>query len=127
KQIVAEARWLVYAAAGVFGISLIAGLTYMWSARGARGLPSGDQTSWALLVSMTTLIAAIVVLAVACLRGSEAGALAVLGIREPLADEQTAADSGDKQPAATPLVDWATQLSPRGVETRIGDNLKYII
>jgi hypothetical protein len=83
RQIVAESRWLVYVAAGVLGVSLLAGLVYLiggW--RVARdsvagfpprsgGLQPGEPTSWALLVSMTTLIAAGVILAVATLRGSE--------------------------------------------------------
>jgi von Willebrand factor type A domain len=76
---------------------------------------------------MTTLIAATVILAVACLRGSEAGVLAVLGIREPKPATSAIESPGKKEEQAIPRVDWATQLSPRGAETRIGDNLKYII
>ena len=83
KQIAAESRWLVYVAAGVFLVSLIAGVIYLLRAR-RRAAPVSqlaareEQSSWSLLVSMTTLIAAIVILAVACLRGSEAGVLAVI-------------------------------------------------
>lgn len=141
RKIVAESRWLVFLAAGILAVSLIAGVASLlgglWSARSASGKSLGsasrsqplgsEPTSYALLFSMTTALAAIVILAVACLRGSEAGVLAVLGIREP-----TPAAPGESTPSATaeqplPEVDWTAQLSPRGAETRIGDNLKYII
>jgi hypothetical protein len=124
NQIVREARILAYVAAGVLAVSLIAGLVYLLV--GSRAV-SGEQTSWALLVSMTTLIAAVVILAVASLRGSEVGPLAILGLREAKAVEEADDQEGAKEQAAIPTVDWAAQLSPRGGETRIGDNLKYII
>ncbi|HEX5105156.1 MAG TPA: hypothetical protein VFV87_15155, partial [Pirellulaceae bacterium] len=124
NQIVDEARLLAYVAAGVLAVSVIAGLVYM--AFGSRAV-AGEPTSWALLVSMTTLIAAVVILAVASLRSSEVGPLAVLGLREvkPLEEEQD--ETSTEEPAEIPTVDWAAQLAPRGGETRIGDNLKYII
>lgn len=124
NQIVAEARILGLIAAGVLAISLIAGLIYLLF--GSRAA-SGEQTSWALLVSMTTLIAAVVMLAVVSLRGSEVGPLAILGLREAKPAEEADDQQGPKEQAAIPAVDWAAQLSPRGAETRIGDNLKYII
>jgi hypothetical protein len=137
RQIVAQSRWLVYVAAGVLGISLLAGLIYLVgrtagrpAARTAPGQAasprSEEPTSWALLISLTTLIAAAVILAVACLRGSEAGLLAVIGVREPKVSELNQSSS-PTQEAAPPTIDWAGQLSPRGVETRIGDNLKFLI
>jgi hypothetical protein len=135
NQIVREARILVYVAAGILAVSLIAGLIYLFgrSRNAAEGVPyrggpaSGEQTSWALLVSMTTLIAAVVILAVASLRGSEVGPLAILGLREAKPADEVDDQEGAKEQAAIPTVDWAAQLSPRGGETRIGDNLKYII
>lgn len=133
RQIVAESRWLVYVAAGILAISVVAGLVYLIGLRRnpaarASAAAGGEPTSWALLVCMTLLIAAAVVLAVASLRGSEASLLAILGIREakPPTVEETAPG---KQQAEIPEVDWVKELSPRpeGIESRIGDNLKYII
>jgi hypothetical protein len=125
NQIVREARILAYVAAGVLAVSLIAGLIYLLA--GARPV-AGEQTSWALLVSMTALIAAVVILAVASLRGSEVGPLAILGLQDAKTAEEEAEDLKDaNEQAAIPSVDWAAQLAPRGGETRIGDNLKYII
>jgi hypothetical protein len=143
SHIAEEPRRLVYVAAGVLAVSLLSGLVSWWlarrarkaratniyAARAARPGEGESPASWALLVSMTALIAAAVILATACLRGSEAGVLAVLGIGKPQVDSesQRSAAQKDKEVAAVPVVDWTAQLSPRGVETRIGDNLKYIV
>jgi hypothetical protein len=137
RQVVTEARWLVYGAAGMLAISLVAGSLAI---RQRRTGPSAAQTwrrdplraageegtSWALLVSMTTLLVAVVLLAVASLRGSEAGLLALVGLRRveafvPSEDGKPAA------PAEPSPVDWAGQLAPRGSETRIGDNLRALV
>jgi hypothetical protein len=130
KQIAAESRWLVYVAAGAFLVSLASGAVYLLTARRTgptRPASREEQSSWSLLVSMTTLIAALVILAVACLRGSEAGVLAVIGVREPKAAAENEHPSEKNDQSIGASVDWAAQLSPRGVETRIGDNLKFIV
>jgi hypothetical protein len=137
EQVVGESRWLVYVAAAVLVVSLLTGLIYFVVRRPAPSPiqprassgPPDDPASWALLASMTTAIAAVVIVAVACLRGSEAGVLAVLGIREPQADAAMDQPPGEKQKQKEPSVtlDWSQNLSPRGSETRIGDNLKFII
>lgn len=137
QQVVREARWLVYAAGVMLLISLVAGGLALrqrragpasadaWRMHPVRA--AGEEaTSWALLASMTTLLVALVLLAVASLRGSEAGLLAIVGLRtvEPPAglDRDEASDQ-----AAPAAVDWAGQLAPRGNETRIGDNLKALV
>ena len=136
RQLVGESRWLVYIAAAVLGFSIVSGVTYLiirpsrierTSSRHPGSLPPEGRQSWALLICVVTLIAGVIVLATACLRASEAGVLAVLGIREPHSVEATSGPESAKDQAAVPEVDWPTQLSPRGVESRIGDNLKYIV
>jgi hypothetical protein len=114
RQLVNESRWLVYGAAGVFAASLIAAMIYVigrvWSRplsrRPQEASAAGEQTSWAILVSMVTLIAAVVLLAAASLRTSEAGILALLGIREPQATSETDRSPGRSDEAAIPSVDW---------------------
>src|SRR5207244_11662378 len=76
---------------------------------------------------MATLMAAVVILAVACLRGSEAGILAVVGIRPVQAEQNSLPPYTAKPGTAASKVDWETQLVPRGGETRIGDNLQFLI
>jgi von Willebrand factor type A domain len=53
--------------------------------------------------------------------------LAILGIRAPQVAGPSEQETGKKDETAAQKIDWAMQLSPRGVETRIGDNLKFII
>jgi hypothetical protein len=124
QRLITESRWLVYVGAGLLGVSLICGIVY-WVA-GARP-QSGEPTSYVLLVSMTALLAGMIIIAVASLRASEVGPLALLGLR----NVTSAANSGESpeksEAEAAPSVDWSAQLAPRGAETRIGDNLKYII
>jgi hypothetical protein len=76
---------------------------------------------------MTLLIAAAVVFAVASLRHPEISPLAMLGITKPKPVDSTDQPGGAKEVEKTPDVDWAAQLSPRGAQTRIGDNLKFTI
>lgn len=140
RQMVAESRWLVYVAVGILAISLVSGLVYViggrlrparpaTASRGGVRTAEAEPTSWALLVFMTLLITGAVVMAVASLRGSEAGILAILGIREPKPTAAEEAAPGKPQQQAIPEVDWTKELSPRpeGIETRIGDNLKHLV
>jgi hypothetical protein len=125
-QLVTESRPLVYIAAGVLAVSILAGIVALLTRKKTR-TKSDEPTSWALLVSMTTLIAAVIILATACLRSSEAGILPVLGLKEPKAASSSETSTETTEEAAKNAVDWAAQLAPRGAETRIGDNLKFII
>lgn len=128
EQLVAalfQARILASVAGGLLAISLLAGLVYLIWGRVSRG----EQNSWALLVSIVTLLSAVVVLAVANLRSPEVNLLTIIGL-QPLstavADDASAGPAKPLEPTALPT-DWATQLLPRGTETRIGDNLKFLV
>ena len=124
-----EARIIAIGAAGLLGISLLAGLIHLiWGRRQSTTQQGQEGGSWALLVSVVLLIASVVVLAVANLRRPEVNLLAIVGLREPElekpAEPTTKKDEGNDQKTK---VDWKEQLTPKGAETRIGDNLKYII
>ncbi|HUE73626.1 MAG TPA: VWA domain-containing protein [Pirellulaceae bacterium] len=125
----AEARGIATVAAGLLGVSLLAGVIYLLWGRVNVG---GEQSSWSLLVSIVALIAGLVVLAVANLRHPDIGLLAIAGIREArLADEQESGvrdqESEEKQEQDEIVVKWNEALLPRGAQTRIGDNLKYLV
>ncbi len=124
-QMLAESRIIAGIAGGVLAIAVIAGLVYL--VRGVRPV-GGEQTSWALLVSMTALIAAAIVFAVANLRSPEISPLAIVGLAKlkPASDRETTSP-GNKPAEEIPQVDWAAQLSPRGGRTLLGDNLKFTI
>jgi hypothetical protein len=119
-----EARITALVAAGLLAVAILAGLVYLLF---GRRVSLGEQQSWSLLVSMTAFIAAAVILAVASLRSPELNLLAIVGLSEPKAVTDNPAEKDKPQEVATPKVDWHEQLSPRGVETRIGDNLKFVI
>jgi hypothetical protein len=129
-----QARAVAVIALALLGVSLVSGVVYLLWGRAKVG---AEHSSWSLLVSMVLLIAGLVVLAVANLRHPNVDLLAVAGIREARLEESEETrdrsqesgvrgkESADKQEKAP--VNWAEQLLPRGVQTRIGDNLKYLV
>ncbi len=129
-----EARIIAIVAASLLGISLLAGLIHLiWGRKRSAVQRQGQEGgSWALLVSVVLLIASVVVLAVSNLRRPEINLLAIVGLQEPqveqLDESTTTKDEGKQQKTK---LDWSPEDSKRldlkGVETRIGDNLKYII
>jgi hypothetical protein len=122
--LLAEARWTAAIAGIVLALGLVAGLAYLIA--GARPV-GGEQTSWALLASMTLLIAAAVIFAVASLRAQEINPLAIVGLADVKAAQDEPSSPGKKSEEQTPTVDWAAQLAPRGSKSRIDDNLKFVI
>jgi hypothetical protein len=77
---------------------------------------------------MTALIAAVIIFAVANLRSPEINPLAIFGLADvKTADDSEEASPGSKPSEEIPQVDWATQLTPRGGRTLLGDNLKFTI
>lgn len=125
-----EARIVALVAAGLFGVSLLAGLIHLvWGRRRMAAQRQGQEGgSWALLVSVVLLIASVVVLAVANLRRPEINLLAIMGLREPELEQPEESVTKKNEPKEQKAqVVWKEQLLPQGAETRIGDNLKYII
>lgn len=129
-----EARGIATVAAGLLGVSLLAGVIYLLWGRVNVG---GEQSSWSLLVSIVALIAGLVVLAVANLRHPDIGLLAIAGIREArLAEESSRIrENSEEGPKSDDFgykneeiaVKWNEALLPRGAQTRIGDNLKFLV
>ena len=118
-----QARMVATIAASLLGISLVAGAVYLLFGRRPQ---SGDRQSYSLLVSTVALIAGLVVLAVANLRHPDLDLLEIAGLREAkLATPQD--ENAEEAPAEEPQIDWAQQLFPRGGQTRIGDNLKFLV
>ncbi|MCO6456296.1 MAG: VWA domain-containing protein [Pirellulaceae bacterium] len=121
-----QSRLLAGIAGGVLLVSLLAGLVFLISRQFSA---TAEGPSWALLVSIVTVLAAVVILAVASLRTPDVGLLALWGLRDPApaeSPEQVTAGA-PVEDAEQPPVDWATELVPRGVETRIGDALRYVV
>ena len=128
QQALTAARITALVGAGLLAVALAAGLVYLlYRPKASPAAASGEQTSWALLVSMTLLIAAAVVFAVATLRTPEISPLTIAGITKLKSPAESGARDKESDEQATPAIDWATQLAPRGAQTRIGDNLKFVV
>lgn len=125
-----QARTIAYFSFGLLAVSLVAGVVYLVFGKRVGG---GEPGSWALLVSMVALIASLVVMAAANLRSPESGLLVVLGVRDPAPAKDRDANSPGKidekelEPADPTKIDWTAQLLPRGGESRIGDNLRFLV
>jgi len=124
------ARRLAIIAAGVLIAAAIAGLIYLLMGRSPAvrtkeaQRAGAEQQSYSLLVSVVCLIIAAVIFGTANLLHPEIGISAILGLSKPQAPSN---DKEDEQPVELPPIDWTASLLPRGVETRLGDNLKALI
>jgi hypothetical protein len=92
-----------------------------------RWASRSDSDAWALLGGVLAVLIGLVVLAVASLRNPEIPLLAVIGLQDisPSADGQEADDDREKEQIEA--VDWEAELAARGLETRIGEALRYLV
>ena len=125
----AGARRLALIAAAVLLVSTIAGLSSWLMNRGPKvrtkeSVKAGaEQQSYSLLVSVVCLIIAAVIFGTANLLHPDIGIGAILGLVKPSARSA----EKEEKPIELPPIDWTASLLPRGVETRLGDNLKALI
>lgn len=124
-----EARLLSAIAGGLLGLALLAAMVHVIFRR-----PTGPQReeSYSLLIATVALMIAAVVLGVANLRAPEVPWQVLIGLRAPQADDiqpPSTLTTGDEEtaPLAEPTIDWVAELNPRGLETRLGDALRFII
>lgn len=118
----AWSRGLAIVAAVLLGISVLAGLIHGLAQAGHSR--AADATAWGLLISIVTLIAAVVVLAAATLRSPDAGWLAILGVANPdFAEQELVVETAD----SLPDVRWSEQLVPQGAKTRLGDAVRAVV
>jgi hypothetical protein len=117
-----QARQLAAIGGGLLGAGLLAVLVHLFF-RKPTARPE-DKTAWALLVAMVSLIAGVIVLATASLVNPQLPLETIAGLSNELPREE---QPKDEQPEVITAVDWETQLTPRGIETRLGDALKNIL
>ncbi|QDU28078.1 hypothetical protein ETAA8_31710 [Anatilimnocola aggregata] len=126
----AGARKLALIAAGILAVAVLAGVIYLIWGRAttaqslAQRKAGAEQNAYSLLVSVVCLIIAAVVFGTANLLHPDISIGAILGLSEPKVSSPT---QGTEKQAELPPIDWANQLLPRGVETRLGDNLKALV
>lgn len=129
QQTVSEGRTLLAIAAGILAIAAIAGVIHLTRTRPARG--PGNE-SWSQLVAIVALIVVAVLVAVANLRSPEVPWRVLVGIDQPTAAdleaaEPTASPTSPTEQAVPKAIDWATELTPRGAETRLADAVRHVV
>ncbi|MEC9002519.1 MAG: hypothetical protein VX644_04035, partial [Planctomycetota bacterium] len=125
-QSLEESRRTATASGILLAIALLAVILHFARRRPA---PGEQNASWPLLVSMVTLIASIVVMAVASLRSPDIPWLTMVGL-QPLEAAGLSNSQAPEQKKTEPVdlqINWADQLLPRGTETHLGDSLQYLI
>lgn len=124
-QSLRQSRVTALVAGGFLFVSVFFGLIFLFVGRGSI---TSEDTSWSLLVSIVSLIIAVVVLAVASLRHPEIEFLAMLGLKDA-EYESVEPDASDSDAAVEEKVDvnWSEELAARGLQTRLGEALRYII
>ncbi|MCA9262389.1 MAG: VWA domain-containing protein [Planctomycetales bacterium] len=123
--ILAETRWLYQIAGALLAVALLAsGLHFFWGQR-VRG---AEGESWALLVAAVVGITGLVFGAVANLRHPEVGWAELTG-RQPFNLNVSQTDDAEAEADAEQVrdVNWSEALRARGLETRLGDALAYVV
>ncbi|MFN0052350.1 MAG: VWA domain-containing protein, partial [Planctomycetales bacterium] len=87
--------------------------------------------AWSVLAGMVTLLAGLIVFSVANLRHPELELGAVLGWKDDVPPSLERAESGaERAPGAAagdPPIAWQEEFGPRGLETRIGDSVRFVL
>ena len=111
----------------LLAVALLAGIMHL--ARRRRPTEGEQNASWPLLVSMVTLIAGVIILAIASLRSPDIPWMTMVGLQslESTTDKQTVPGVEDKTEPTEMEINWADQLTPRGTETHLGDALQFLI
>lgn len=128
RRALRQVRW---AAAGA-ALLLFAGLfLVLVFAIVIRRAPDPERGSWTLPAGVLALMAGIVVLAAANLRNPQVRLAAVLGWHEvAVTRSEPAGGAADPAAASRPLqpdqIDWETELAARGLQTRLGDAIRYL-
>jgi hypothetical protein len=125
-----SARKLAMIAGGVLLASLIAfGIYWLWgrgtvAATKEARRTGAEQQSYSLLVGVVCAIIAAVIFGTANLLHPDLSIPAILGLAEA---KVKAATTSEEKPAEPPPLNWKDLLAVRGVETRLGDNLRALI
>jgi hypothetical protein len=128
RQSLRESRWAALCAGVVLFAGVFFVLTYVIVVRRSR---DPERGSWTLPAGVFALILGLVVLAVANLRNPAVDFLAVIGWEEPAAPGRVPGQREKDRPAANEArqpedIDWQTELAARGLQTRLGDAVRYL-
>jgi len=116
----------------VLAIALVAGTVHLLSRKPQR---TAGEESWSQLVAIVSMIVVAVLVAVANLRSPEVPWGVLVGVVEPREEDiqreispaEDASLTSPGEAASANSIDWATELTPRGAETRLADAVRYVI
>ncbi|NLF71145.1 MAG: VWA domain-containing protein [Candidatus Anammoximicrobium sp.] len=120
-------------AAAVAGLALFSGLFFVLVFLFVvRRSADPERGSWTLPAGVFLLILGLVVLAVGSLRNPDVRFLVMIGWKAPLAPGSPTDRATDARPAADQSrqpqdVDWEHELAARGLQTRLGDAVRYLV
>lgn len=97
-----------------------------------RSRSGAEGGAWWLPGGVFAVIVGIVVLAIGNLRNPDVGLTTMLGLSDErpadeLAQEDGTGNSDGTESDAEKEIDWATELAARGLQTRMGDALRYLV
>lgn len=126
-QSLQEARLLSVVGAALLVLAILLGASYLAISRGRRA----EAASWLLLGGFVVFLLSFVVLAVSNLRNPDVTILALVGRdggnAEPVEEQVNTGDDQEEKQLEPSDVDWSTELAARGLETRLGEAVRYLI
>jgi len=109
------------------GVMFLGGVVFLLVVLfGRSGATASDRRSWGLVVAFVLTMFGAVLLAVASLRTPEFDLRVTIGVRG-LTETATRPTDGTAAPQPEKSISWEGELLPRGVETRIGDAIDYVV
>jgi len=119
-----RARYIGKFAAGLLAFSLLGGVLF-FVLRGSMG----DSVSWVAAVGIWSLFAGVITLAVAHLQVPELTPPEIAGVTDPTATIEQSKTDDDEEETKDPaeLIQWMTEIQPRGAKTRLADSVRYIV
>ncbi len=129
RQSLREARRAAVAAGAILFVGVFLVLVFAIVVRRSR---DPERGSWTLPAGVFALILGLVVLAVGNLRNPDIKFLVMIGWKTPVAPDLTADRTAEDRPAADKSrepqdVDWEQELAARGLQTRLGDAVRYLV
>jgi hypothetical protein len=123
-QSLRSARRVAAVAGGLLFLGVFLTVVHLVVGRQSSSL---EPNAWSLLGGGIAMLAGLVVLAVASLRNPEIPWTALVGLTdaEPAAVQREAEEGEDSTSAEQ--IDWQAELVARGLETRIGEALRYLV
>ena len=123
-QSLGSARRIAAVAGALLVLGLLLTLLHLMFGRRSQ---NAEPNAWLLLGSVMALLFGLVILAVASLRNPDIPWLAMIGLQDASVPAVELATEDEAPSKKVEEIDWAVALAARGLETRIGEALRYLV